>query len=624
MNIALVHPSLAVKGGAESIVVWLAWGLRQRGHRVTVFTADYNEALWPGGYLDGVEVEHVDARAHFLNSSRLALYRTAYRLRRRLAAFDLVNCHNWPANLWVGLAKAMSLRFPRVVWYCQEPNRNIYWEKTDRHLLEHCRRADESPCNAHLREDVERERRDATATERRHRKRSRAIRWDQAAARRMDLALVNSRFSKETYEAVYGASPLICHLGIPLGGPGASPGPGTEPAGPRGNYLCAVSPLTRKKNVHNVIEAMDILVHRWKRADVRLRVAGEGPERGSLEALVAARGLRGSVEVLGPVPDGELPCLYRGARLAVYVPIDEPFGLVPLEAMSHGTPVVASDHGGILDTVVHGETGLHVNPFDPEAIARAIQDLYDDEPRRQAMGAAGARRVRELFTLEQFLDRFEAAALGPPATGSRGFLDRLPAAPSVPKSGSPPEEPTRRLNLGCGIDIRPGYVNLDKVKLPGVDVVHDLERPPYPFPDAAFDEIVARDVLEHLRDTVKVMEELWRILRPGGILRVRVPHGRSMNFLHDPTHVSAFTEETFGYFAPSGGPGVPSRYGHYSTARFEILELRCDYKEMAFLRSKRLFRLLFGREVRLDYGNIHCVLRKLPARPEADPAGAQP
>ncbi|NUM79926.1 methyltransferase domain-containing protein, partial [bacterium] len=71
-----------------------------------------------------------------------------------------------------------------------------------------------------------------------------------------------------------------------------------------------------------------------------------------------------------------------------------------------------------------------------------------------------------------------------------------------------------RLNLGCGTDIIPGFINLDIVKLDGVDVVHDLSKYPYPFEENTFDEIVAIDVIEHLPSTVQVIEELYRISSP--------------------------------------------------------------------------------------------------------------
>jgi len=96
----------------------------------------------------------------------------------------------------------------------------------------------------------------------------------------------------------------------------------------------------------------------------------------------------------------------------VYPSIEEPFGLVPIEAMAHGRPVVASCRGGTRETVVHGETGLLVDTLDPVAMADAMLALWNDPPRCGRLGAAGRERYLEHFTLEHFVERFEKLAFG--------------------------------------------------------------------------------------------------------------------------------------------------------------------------------------------------------------------
>lgn len=113
-----------------------------------------------------------------------------------------------------------------------------------------------------------------------------------------------------------------------------------------------------------------------------------------------------------------------------------------------------------------------------------------------------------------------------------------------------PERP-RRLNLGCGTDIRDGYVNLDSAELPGVDVVHDIGELPLPFDDGAFDEILCRSILEHL-DYIPVLRELHRTLAPGGRLQIVGPHFTARNVYVDPTHRTAFSIDTFQFFVRSG------------------------------------------------------------------------
>jgi len=130
---------------------------------------------------------------------------------------------------------------------------------------------------------------------------------------------------------------------------------------------------------------------------------------------------------------------------------------------------------------------------------------------------------------------------------------------------------SRRLNVGCGHDVRPGWVNLDSAVLPGVDVVHNLSALPWPFPSSSFDEIIMINVLEHLEDTVRNMEELHRISAPGARLTIRVPYWNSPAAASDPTHKTIFNEETFDFFDSTTRHGRERSY--YTSARFRIRKM---------------------------------------------------
>jgi glycosyltransferase involved in cell wall biosynthesis/phosphoheptose isomerase len=163
--------------------------------------------------------------------------------------------------------------------------------------------------------------------------------------------------------------------------------------------LLCVGRLVERKGIGNVIEALAEL------PDTELVVAG-GPPRAELAADAEARRLRGvaascgvaeRVDLRGRVERSELPALLRSADVVVCAPWYEPFGIVPLEAMACGIPVVASAVGGMIDTVVDGVTGLHVSPRDPERLASALRPLLDDPGYRAALGRAGVRRARRLY-----------------------------------------------------------------------------------------------------------------------------------------------------------------------------------------------------------------------------------
>lgn len=105
------------------------------------------------------------------------------------------------------------------------------------------------------------------------------------------------------------------------------------------------------------------------------------------------------------------------------------------------------------------------------------------------------------------------------------------------------------LNLGCGhLTYRPNVVNVDRVHVPGVDVVHDVDVVPWPFADGQFAEVWATNLFEHVIDPIAFIGEAWRVLEPHGLLHLLVPHWKSENAFTDPTHRRFCTERTFDYW----------------------------------------------------------------------------
>jgi ubiquinone/menaquinone biosynthesis C-methylase UbiE len=104
------------------------------------------------------------------------------------------------------------------------------------------------------------------------------------------------------------------------------------------------------------------------------------------------------------------------------------------------------------------------------------------------------------------------------------------------------------LDLGCGNRKLPGAVGVDSLQLPAVDVVHDLSQFPWPFKDNSADLVFTNHFMEHTSNFVKTMEEVYRILRPGGRLVMQVPYFRSVDAFNDPTHTRFFSSHTLDYF----------------------------------------------------------------------------
>jgi glycosyltransferase involved in cell wall biosynthesis/phosphoheptose isomerase len=175
-------------------------------------------------------------------------------------------------------------------------------------------------------------------------------------------------------------------------------GPAEPRAGGR-RRLLYVGRLVQRKGVGNVISALPRL------PGVELVIAGgpeherldDDPEARRLCELAAELGVADRVQMRGRVERERLPELIRSADAVVAVPWYEPFGIVPLEAMACGVPVVAAAVGGMIDSVVDGRTGVHVPPRDPDRLAEAISTLLEDPARRRAYGTAGVKRARRLY-----------------------------------------------------------------------------------------------------------------------------------------------------------------------------------------------------------------------------------
>jgi phosphatidylinositol alpha-1,6-mannosyltransferase len=164
--------------------------------------------------------------------------------------------------------------------------------------------------------------------------------------------------------------------------------------------VVTVARLRDRHKGHDVL-ARAIALIRARVPDIQWIVVGDGPLRPQLERLAAAQGLDGQVYFVGEVSDAERDAwLDRAhvfampARLPPGGVGGEGFGIVFLEANAHGIPVVAGNVGGALDAVVHGETGLLVDPTDPKAVADAIGELLLDPERATELGRGGAARAR--------------------------------------------------------------------------------------------------------------------------------------------------------------------------------------------------------------------------------------
>jgi predicted SAM-dependent methyltransferase len=136
-----------------------------------------------------------------------------------------------------------------------------------------------------------------------------------------------------------------------------------------------------------------------------------------------------------------------------------------------------------------------------------------------------------------------------------------------------------KLNIGCGKDIKEGYVNLDVVDYGG-NQIHDLNKFPYPYEDNSFDEVFASHILEHLDNFHDYITEIYRILKPGGLLIVYAPFFLNTKYFGEPDHKIPFSIRTFDNYEYIGNRKLKfyekwklnHRTNYEGKAKFEVLE----------------------------------------------------
>jgi glycosyltransferase involved in cell wall biosynthesis len=396
MRIGIVHSAFLHRGGAENLTLWLASGLAQRGHGVTLFAAGFALDQWSDIDLTGVEIVDLPDRHENFWHEPSRSRRHGRIIAEHSSEADVLVCGIHPAHLWLSQALAVMPRPPASILYCQEPRRKFYYMWTDWPTVAYVESGYRTlPFHDWLARGV------------RYRRRANRLskvplaRWyDRRKLARLDRVVANSRFTADNASRAWRRSVDVCYPGVPV--------PATS---------TALSPVDRSgvvvltgwevaKNPMGVLGTINEVVHHFGRRDIPFTITGRDM-RPEYEAYLREHDLSDVVTVRNYVSEGEKAALLQRARLCLFIPFAEPFGLVPVEAMLYQTPVIAADHGGPSEVVIDGKTGRLVDVFAPREVARTVVDLYDDTTLLAKFGRAGERLAREEYSLDALLERFE-------------------------------------------------------------------------------------------------------------------------------------------------------------------------------------------------------------------------
>jgi glycosyltransferase involved in cell wall biosynthesis len=203
--------------------------------------------------------------------------------------------------------------------------------------------------------------------------------------------LVNSYFSRESILRSYGRNSFVSYLGVdtdifkPLGLP-------------KEDFVLSVGRITPRKGFDFIVSSLGTIDQKIRPRLIIVSDEVDTHFKNSLEQFAQEIGV--DLQIKSSIVDDELVSLYNKAQLALYAPYLEPFGLIPLEAMACGTPVVAVREGGVRESVIHNKTGV-LTQRDERMFAEAVIGLLANEGKMREISQKAIECIEEFWTAEK-------------------------------------------------------------------------------------------------------------------------------------------------------------------------------------------------------------------------------
>jgi len=377
---------LFYNGGGERTVLNEALGLRARGHEVVIFCPTVTSNCFPELAKKAVIKEICwwisqdtpgrDAIGMFLSSLM------SPRLAKNFKKFDIILAHSQPSN-WLAYQVKRKYGIPYVS-YLHQTNRFLYPRKID--LITGW----SSDLNMELLYQL-------------HRMKSLIRRLDAISIKFADQVLVNSEWIRNKVNTCYNLDPEVCY-----------PGVNVLPFEHRSNYddvlkepfILSTNRHYPQKGLHLLIKCLKMLIVEYPSIMCFLTGSYTKYTR-QLKEYVSKLSLSKNVIFTNNLKEYDLLNLYRQAYIYAYTSPEEDFGLGPIEAGACGVPSIVWDHAGPRETVVDGETGFRVPPYNIEGMVEKQRILLDDVALRLKLGDQAHKFVKEHFSWEKHLDKID-------------------------------------------------------------------------------------------------------------------------------------------------------------------------------------------------------------------------
>jgi len=387
MKIAILHSAFTESGGAERVVINQAKSLMMVGHEVTCYVAAVKRSkCFPE------ELSKIVIKPYLLNLTSPKLQYTialslsliaAPLVSNKFRKFDVLICHHEPAP-WIAYQTWKKYGIP-FVCYMHHPPRFIYPREVDKTL------------NWGHNYD----RKTISSLER---KLGIVKKFDFLAVSNAKAVLVNSKCVANEVENIYGIKPIVCYPGVDLPSLNGYADEITKKFGIKSPFILSTGRHTPHKRLEWLLDITNRISSKFNK--FTLVIIGAFHPTYTIELRHIAQSIRCyNVIFLNYVTDEELAALYRQASVFAFTAPNEDFGLVPVEAMLSGTPVVCWDDGyGPSETVINGKVGYKVKPYDMDEFAEKVLEILRDNKLRRKLGEQAQEYAKENYGWDKHIN----------------------------------------------------------------------------------------------------------------------------------------------------------------------------------------------------------------------------
>jgi glycosyltransferase involved in cell wall biosynthesis len=364
MRVAYLFPHFTYPGGATNYVINSSKCLVKSGIDVTIITQRISDIAIP----DGVKCIQIGGDLPKSIKYWLMYPQIFNKIKRILdnEDFDILFPQVFPSNYWAFLYKKFKTS-QKIVWYCHEPNAFVHNYQFIR-SLPHPIKELALFSNPIIRP------------------------IDIILSKNCDKILTNSNFTKNNIKQILNLESEVVYTGLFF-----DKYPPIQL--PESNYILFVGRIMKSKNLNILLKVFSAILNDGN--NVNLIILGEGEEKENIEKIILREGMETNVKLIGRVDDQQLIEYYSRAICVVYPSINEPFGLVPIEAQACHVPVIAFKSGGVIETVIDNKTGILVDPYDEKGLKNAIEKLLNDKKYRIIYGNNGYSEVISKYSWER-------------------------------------------------------------------------------------------------------------------------------------------------------------------------------------------------------------------------------